>query len=322
MAWAYDNPRFRKEFNSGDFKVDIDQAVTSFFAWLSTDVELTYENSQTGESVKAISPKRGNKQFARKKWKKVQAINEGMKGLQFDFDIPNHRGIYKNCNLILITLTFSHDISMEKAWYLISSRGGELNKFRANLTKILGSKATINVKEAQSNGYPAPHILVLLDKPVKAKKHYGKGGRSWRLESEEVRKRIKDVWTWGHSDIEAVVSSSSGRYKGYRSPVSYLSKYLTKHMDLTKNRELFNARSIKDIPVKMRTPVYTHVWNKILRSRDFYISKAFKERLNNPAFHQDGPNAIETNPWQITDITFKCCLPVANGCEMAHGGIG
>jgi hypothetical protein len=53
-----------------------------------------------------------------------------------------------------------------------------LNRFKANLTKIVGSKATIQVKEAQSNGIPAPHILVLVDKPFKAKKHNDMNGAS------------------------------------------------------------------------------------------------------------------------------------------------
>jgi hypothetical protein len=42
----------------------------------------------------------------------------------------------------------------------------------------------------------------------------------------------------------------------------------------------------------LRTAIFTHVWNKILRSRDFYVSKAFKERLDFPL-----PNREEKWKW-------------------------
>jgi len=298
--WEYDNPAFRKKFESGNYKVDIDHAINNFFSWLSVDYVLTFENESTKEAFQTISPKRGNKQFAIKKWKKVREINQGMNGLKFDSDIPNHRGLMKNCHLLLAILTFKHDVTIEEAWHMISSHGGELNNFKANLTKIFGSKATITVKEAQSNGYPAPHILILLDRPVRTRRHYGKKGVSWRIDSRSVLERLKSVWKWGFLDVEAVVFQDVGKFKGYRSPVSYLTKYLTKSFDLSQSPNLLNAKRLEDIPNILRTPVFTHVWNKILRSRDFFISKAFKDRLNNFLYsnikHQDSIK------WILSDI--------------------
>jgi hypothetical protein len=290
----------------------MDRAVAGFFNWLSTDYLLTFENKVTGESFQTIGPKRGNKQYARRKWQKVNGINEGMDKLRFDFDIAGHRSIVKNCHMLLITTTFDHKISMDDAWFRISSHGGELNKFRANLTKILGSKASICVKEAQSSGYPAPHLLVLLDRPIRARRYAGRKKTSWRLESKDTLKRIKGAWKWGFVDVEAVVMASSGKYRGYRTPVNYLSKYLTKHMDLTKYPELQEVRSIEDVPKELRTPVYTHVWNKILRSRDFFVSKAFKERLNNPEFR---PAPDEYEP--IESDWFLDCIEMDSGLERA-----
>ena len=50
--------------------------------------------------------------------------------------------------------------------------------------------------------------------------------------------------------------ASSGKYRGYRTPVNYLSKSLTKLMDLTKYPELQTVRGIEDVPKELRTPVY------------------------------------------------------------------
>lgn len=303
--WQYNSPQFRRQFNSGNYKVDIDHAINNFFSWLSVDYLLTFNNESTNESFETISPKRGNKQFAIKKWKKVREINKGMSGLQFDFNIPNTRGLKKKCHLFLVTLTFKQNITREEAWHKISSHGGELNRFRANLTKIFGSKATITVKEAQSNGYPAPHILILLDKPEDAIRHYGKKGISWRINSRRIIDRMKSIWGWGFLDVEAVVFQDSGKYRGYRSPISYLTKYLTKSLDLSEHPDLLNAKGLDDIPKNLHTPVYTHIWNKILCSRDFYISKAFKNRLNGYIRLSPAHTEItQKEKWQLIDCEF------------------
>jgi hypothetical protein len=300
--WAYDSPRFRRRFESGKAKVDMDHAFRNFRDWLSVDTELTFENRESGETISWTGTKRGNRQFAIKKWRKVKLINEGMNGLNFDFEIPHHRSILRKCHLFLITLTFKQDISMERAWFLISAKGGEQNLFKSNLTKIFGSKATITTKEAQSNGYPAPHILVLSDRPIKVVHHHGKNGSSWRIDEGEILDRIKRAWPWGFVDVEAVVSSNGKKYRGYQTPINYLTKYITKNLDVTDYPEMKSAMTIEEIPKKHRTPIFTHIWNKILRSRDFYVSRAFKDRLNSPVFRPkelDSGTATDCSPWRL-----------------------
>jgi len=277
--WEYDSPVFREEFESGDYRVDENHALRNFFHWLSLDYILTFENEETGEQFSKVSPKRGNKEFAKRKWRKVREMNEGMKGLGFDFDATGHRGIYKMTYMVLITLTFRQDISKERAWYLLHTKGQELNRFNARLRKIFGSKATLRVKEAQANGYPAPHILLIVDRPIRVKRHRGKRGFSWRLASRILVNQVKSAWKWGFVDVEAVVIYDGGRYRGYHSPINYLTKYLTKSLDLSDHPELFKAKGMDEIPMELRARVRTHLWNKIARSRDLYISKAFKERL-------------------------------------------
>jgi hypothetical protein len=94
-------------------------------------------------------------------------------------------------------------------------------------------------------------------------------------------------------------------------------------MDLTKNSKLLKVRSIKDVPSKMRTSVYTHIWNKILRSRDFYVSKAFKERLNYPSFHKElkSSETDELSPWTVAQIEFQSSPIVGLNDEADRAGI-
>jgi hypothetical protein len=198
---------------------------------------------------------------------------------------------------------------MERAWFLTSARGQEQNRFKANLTKIFGSRASVTAKEAQSNGYPAPHILLLLDKPVRVRRHCGKKGLSWRIEENGILEKMRNAWPWGFIDVEAVVGSENRKCHGYSTPVNYLAKYLTKHLDLTKYPELAEARTIQEIPNGQRTAVFTHLWNRILRSRDFYVSKAFKDRLNRMSISTPVEPQIDQDKWILSAI--EPCLSLA-----------
>jgi hypothetical protein len=74
---------------------------------------------------------------------------------------------------------------MEEAWASLRSTPIEgsktphsvLNKLNANITKIFGKHGTLIAKEAQSNGYPAPHMIVVLDRPVMVQRHVGMDGK-------------------------------------------------------------------------------------------------------------------------------------------------
>jgi len=281
----------------------MDYTVPNYLKWLSIDYQLNFKYFQSNETIQYISPKRGNGPYAKKKWKLVRQIDQGMEKLDFDFPIQGYREILRTSHLFLITLTFARLTTIESAWHKISSHGGELNRFRSNLTKIFGSKATVTIKESQSDGYPAPHILVLIDKPRRVRKHYGNKHDSWRLEDKDTLNRIKSAWQWGFVDVEAVISND-GRYRGYSSPVHYLAKYLTKSLDLSKHPELMNVKKVDEIPEGLRTKVYTQVWNKILKSHDFYVSKAFKDRLNNFKLKTKfGPiQQLIISPWELTSI--------------------
>jgi len=174
-----------------------------------------------------------------------------------------------------------------------------LNKLNANISKIFGKHGTLISKEAQSSGYPAPHLIFLLDEPVMVERHAGKGGKvSWRFCDPRVLNRVgkgprmrklsrtdhrkaidmNPIWKHGFIDFEGIVSEEGSR--SGTDAVTYPFKYLVKC--LTQD----GFASIKDIPdinsVKdkgMRTMLFTHMGNKCFRTRDVSFGKGFKDRI-------------------------------------------
>jgi hypothetical protein len=190
--------------------------------------------------------------------------------------------------LFLITLTFDQKkISAQDSWEKLTSRGGALNRFSANLSKVFGTKAKWTIKEGTSSDYPAPHILLFVDKPVHVFYH----NRKWRLKSESTLERLRKAWPYGFIDVEAVVSNKLGK----RNVVHYLTKYLTKTVVVGSSKKAsMNSGELK----AQRIAIKTHIWNKVFMCRDV-LSKAFKERLN--TLRRKG-SSFEPTRWQLLSV--------------------
>jgi len=210
--------------------------------------------------------------------------------------------------IIFGTLTFSHKrFSSERAWGLMRSSGtedvdyeyGALNKFGANISSIFGSNGKLTCKEADSSGYPAPHVIIILDRPVLVKRHNDRDGTvSWRLADDHILRRVgkddlsrkmsrKDVesailenpiWTYGMMDLKGVVKED--RFGKFTNGFTYLFKYLIKTVSIDRFPELGELDTIKESSNRsLRTMMYTHLGNKCFRTRDIVFGKAFKERI-------------------------------------------
>lgn len=275
----YWSPIIREALHNGQVTIDQDDLVRAYRNWRNEDVILHFQN-EDGEFVEVIGAKRGNLPYAKKKRKKYRRLQAGMDGLVWDYDVPGSRKhVRRKTHLLFITTTFSRDISAQEAWRLITSRGKALNQFSAKLYKILGNKATFKAKEAQSSGYPAPHILCILDKPVMAYRHNGK----WRVQDREIVDKVKAAWPYGYVDIQACVG---GKVEG-RGVMSYVMKYVTKTTDDYTPK----AKTIAEL---------THAWQKVYGIRDV-VSKQFMERLN---FHAVEPTASPSG-WKIIEIEYR-----------------
>ncbi len=265
----------------------------TFLEWKDEDCVLYFQNKETEEVVETISPKRGNASYAKKKSMKAWEIKKGLDGLTLDYPVRGMRSsLIRDSHLLLVTLTFDQKkTAKQEAWRLLTSKGKACNRFSAMISKVFGTKATWKIKEGTVSGYPAPHILVFVDKSVRIFRY--KNG--WRLQSQEKLERLRKAWPYGFIDVQAIVSNKVGK----RNVVYYLTKYLTKTISPKAHKKV--TLSSKEMKVE-RIAVQTHVWNKLFKSRDV-LSKAFKQRLNQlrPLKAKPEPNE---KPWSLLSIEY------------------
>ncbi len=277
--------------------------------WMLTDKKNVFHNTATNETVFALVAKRGNPLYAAKKNEALNEIIEAADGIEFDSPVDGLRDSrFRQTRLLFFTLTFSHKrFTGEEAWSMIRSTPiegfdnpcGVLNRLGANITSIFGGNGKLTVKEGDSRGYPAPHIIVVLDRPVLVRRHVGKDGlTTWRLADKHLLERVgkdlasrsrsrKDVeaanadnpiWPYGLMDVQGIVKES--KFGRFSNGFTYLFKYLIKTVSLEKFPELEDMSYFSDSGNKsLRTMMFTHLCNKCFRTRDIVFGKAFKGRL-------------------------------------------
>lgn len=283
---------------------------------------IVFQDKKTGEKVYSPVCRRGNRQYAMKKARQRDLFLEAFRTKELDRQIGNNPNIRETCAL-LITVTFDKKkYTMEEAWGMLSSteiassdlKTGVLNNLTANLRDIFGPLCKITVKEAQEDGYPAPHLIVLLDNPTTVKLHRGKGGQSWRIFDPHTLRRIgKDpalrrlsrirhidaismnpIWKYGFIDVQGVVKGC--RFKNRKDAVSYAYKYLTKSLTDDHCRELEDLDSISECRTNsLRISLWGHLCNKSYGLRDITYGRKVKEFLSMlPAENMDGENTMES----------------------------
>jgi len=274
--------------------------------WMQCEEYNHFKNTENGTDVFSLVNKRGNVVYATRKSIKMDKMIDHLNDGEFDFPIGS-TGRYRMTRMIFLTLTFDEDrFTKERAWCSLRStkiEGAEheygfINNLSANLSKIFGTHGKLVCKEAQVNGYPAPHLLLILDEPVRVKLHKGRDGISWRIDDPAILRRLgKDaasrkiafsdhkkairmnpVWKHGFFDIQGVVKGSE--LKKHKNAFTYLFKYLVKCLDVGKYPELDGMMSFEDSDDKgLLTTLYTHLGNKCFRTRDISFGKGFKDRF-------------------------------------------
>lgn len=293
----------------GNKTLQDDDLQKELFDWILTDEKNMFRNKQTQELVFALAAKRGNVAYAAKKGEKLNCILDSVANNEFDHPVDGLRSSkFRHTKILLVTLTFSHQrYTAEEAWALLRSTPledidfecGALNKFGANISSIFGSNGKLTCKEADSKGYPAPHVIIVLDRPVIVKKHNDKDGTvSWRLANDHILRRVgKDeisrrmsredveratrnnpIWTHGLMDIKGIIKQD--RFGKFSNGFTYVFKYLIKTVSFDRYPELKDLARISDSGNKsLRTMMYTHLGNKCFRTRDIVFGKAFKDRI-------------------------------------------
>ncbi len=274
--------------------------------WFESEDYNVFLNNDSGETIHALCSKRGNVVYCSKKSTQRKALSNAIEAKAFDWPVPGTRNDYMT-RLIFITLTFDHMlISRERAWASLRASEiegcdaltGVINNFEANMRNIFGPLCKLVCKEATSDGWPAPHLIFLLEKPVRIRRVVGKDGKAtWRIVDREILKRIgKDpsmrslasrdhsaaiasnpIWKHGFFDVQGIVKNSS--YGKYKNEITYLFKYLTKCFSGDGSDAISGYRTIKEAPEQLRTMLYTHLANKCFRTRDISFGQKFKERI-------------------------------------------
>jgi hypothetical protein len=289
LSWIYDESEFRSILATGDLLIDEVELTSRFMDWINDASIVTLRDMTTGDRVRKLSPKRGNKAYAANYRKRLNDLEGAMAGLELSFPRAKGRDKYMMCRSFLITLTYDQKtVSKQNAWANIS---GDIAKFKILAKRCFGARsiASIAVKEGTQSGYPAPHLFFILNGPVTCVKRWSDAKQRYfyRIHSDLVYKGIHtgnprtdrnglvDCWKPGIGpdgepsksfiDVQGVVENRVQDGDRKVSVAHYLFKYLTKAIDIDSP-----GQAIRNLGVK------TFAWQKLYRLRPVHLSKAFK----------------------------------------------
>lgn len=308
----------------GSVTIQDDWLHETFLDYIEKQLRSEFYNNETHEFYYAPVAKRGNMYYAVRKAALCDEISEAMSRIVFDEPVPGFRNL-RWTRLLFVTLTFDpRKFTAEEAWAALKSTRPEdmdniynvINGFAANISKIFGTNGKLVSKEAQANGYPAPHLLIVLDQPVLVRRKKVRGDIvKWYIEDpeflrrlgkdEESRKAVREdyratidsnpVWKHGFFDIEGVVSDQ--RFGGRKNVCAYLFKYMAKCITKDHCHSTSSLRTIKDCKNhKLLIALYTHLCNKCFRNRDITYGKGFKTRIGLLQKQQKEKDK-EPSPW-------------------------
>lgn len=269
-------------------KVDADKLLPDLVDYVEAEYYNLFANLDTGEHSASPVSRRGNPQYAFRQSIKKKRLNKILKRSKISEERPD--GLYSH--LFFMTLTIDHKVmSRDQANFFITSSGKGVSRFFSRLEKVLvGGYSKVIVKESTVSGYPAVHVLLHLETPLKIKFH--RKSNSFRPDSSDpytrsILGKLKNlvdwnspspIWKVGFIDVYAFTKDGMG-IKGYATPINYISKYITKSLDLDHVEEFGKCKRVSELPAKYRTAVWTILNNLIWNSHAWVISKAFKEDM-------------------------------------------
>jgi len=282
-----------KGIRDGTIQVDQNRLFVEFLKWQDKATVNVLHDLATGDRFAFLSPKRGNLAYARKQNRKLNSLMVSMARLKWDFEVPSAREkAMRKTHRVLITFTYDQNrYTCQEAWSRVTK---DIKKFKVQMTRIMGmdeqhigkngriyhkrrpsGEASVTVKEGTLNGYPAPHMIVLLDHPVLVFRHQNrKGEATWRVQSNRILLGVKSKWQQGFIDIQGVVNDVVSDGECTSEALPYLFKYLAKAYKMAPSIDIENLSD------STKLALVTHAWNKLFRLRSLHISKQFKERTN------------------------------------------
>jgi hypothetical protein len=312
-----------------------------------TDYELDKAQQSLIETGSEIlypkTSKRGNDVYSRRLHARVGKINRAIRGAVINKAARGEHTV-RYTKALLITLTFDSDMSRYDSWYSLKTYPHDVNdyqRFKARFRKAFGNAKFIKANEARGDGYPAPHVLVLLDEWVPMYRHVGKGGQvSWRLLKKADKDQIASYWPNGFVDVEGVYQSPDNWRKWsvnkQRNPLEYITKYMSKNLDLmipegadVKNIGSWFGPWFEDLDKHQRVALYTLAMSWLFRLQALPVSKAILEaldslRLDNREAVCKVETQLQLDNGQIPLVKYEF-LGVVHGDKCLHcfiGGLG
>ena len=239
-------------------------------------------NEVTGELFFPMVPYRGNPAYARKKHKRIQPIIDAYRNKEFSKSVNGSRSSeIRMVYAIMVTLSFarsnstavttSHGFPVKpwgswEAWEALKGSNSIINQFKVELSRAIGSTyGACTVKEGCKDDYPAPHMVVIFDKPVIAHRW----GKQWLLGKPNDRSLVDEIQSsWeriagSHCKVNAIIDA-----KGF----AYVFKYIQKSVNT-------NVSSIDDMTESELVCLNTHL-NHALHDLNDVISPAFLRKLD------------------------------------------
>ncbi len=269
-------------------RVDPDELLPDAIEYLSEDYFNLFCNLDTGEHRAIPVCRKGNAQYALRQSFKKSDLAKIIRNSKFSFVTED--GTYSQ--LHFMTLTFDHNLmTRDEANYFITTKGKGIKNFFGRFEKVIDKGfSKVLVKESTINGYPAVHIILYLEKPLKVKFH--RKSNTYRPDpSDPYTKRFlgklknldnwnsaSPLWKVGFLDFYSFTMDDM-KMKGYSNPVNYIAKYISKSLDLTHVKEFKTCKRVSELPVEYRTAVWTILNTLIWGSHTWVISNKFKEDL-------------------------------------------
>ena len=328
-------PTLQKDVLSG--KVDADTLLPDLVDWVSCDYYNLFYNTETGEHRASPASRRGNAAYALRQSFKKSDLTKLLKKSTISYETTS--GIYSH--LLFFTLTVDHkEMSRDEANYFVTAKGKGISRFFARFEKcIKGGYSKVIAKESTTSGYPAVHVILYLETPLKVRWHHKSG--TYRPDptdpyTRSVLGKLKNLndwnsrsplWRVGFVDVYAFTRDCMGM-KGYTNPINYIAKYISKSLDLEGIPDLDKCKRVSDLPMKFRTRVWTILNSLIWNSQTWILSKSFKEDLKKikeqrppspwvwvDTVHISNPFLYEWMGWDIHFLPRGTVFPAPTGAS-------
>jgi len=269
--WPYDKEWFMRLELGYEKQPSVEEVSEHYLKWVNHHQFCFLKHQETGDVICVKSSKRGNDVYAEKKSKDYNEVgtalsNPSFSSIQerkgFRSDVPKYGTIAQTR---VLYVTYTYDTKLYSPFEAYERCTSDLNRWKAYMTKELGMKyASMCVKEGTERGYPAPHMIIILENPVSVVLWKGKKGDKWIVQNKAIVDHLHEAWKRATDgtyqvDIQGVVNGGMG---DGGSVSYYLSKYV--------------GKSVKP---NSKTSVYTLAMQKFFRLRDI-IPKTFWEALN------------------------------------------